>query len=71
MLKYDGPAPDGVDEETGAVRAEGVNSIDMRRGAKKAGGAIREGGAARAGGDSDDEVDAYLEGYEAPTADDA
>jgi hypothetical protein len=49
---------------------KGANSIDMRRAGK---GAIREGGAeARDGADGDsddDDMDAYLEGYEEPTAD--
>ena len=69
VLKYDGPPPEDVDEDTGAVQPKGLNSIDMRRGKT----AIREGGAeAREGGDSDDdEMDAYLEGYEEPTADES
>ena len=40
----------------------------MRRGRK---GAIREGNSERAGAEEEeDDMDAYLEGYEAPTADD-
>eukprot|EP00613_Pedinella_sp_CCMP2098_P046554 CAMPEP_0171842216 /NCGR_PEP_ID=MMETSP0992-20121227/15060_1 /TAXON_ID=483369 /ORGANISM="non described non described, Strain CCMP2098" /LENGTH=350 /DNA_ID=CAMNT_0012459415 /DNA_START=46 /DNA_END=1099 /DNA_ORIENTATION=- len=58
----------------GVVMPKGANSIDMRRPGK---GAIREGGAqAREEGDeddgypeSDDDVDAYLEGFEESTAD--
>jgi len=54
----------------GVVMPKGANSIDMRRAAK---GAIREGGAeARDGADGDsddDDMDAYLEGYEEPAAD--
>jgi len=66
VLKYDGPPPDDVDEDTGAVRPQGVNSIDMRRGK----GAIREGGNEKqAGEESDEEMDQYLEGYEEPTGD--
>jgi len=70
VLKYDGPAPDDADEETGLVLPKGANSIDMRRQTK---GAIREGGAQQAredADDDDDDIDAYLEGYEEPTADD-
>jgi hypothetical protein len=66
VLKFDGPPPDEVDEDTGAVNPKGLNAIDMRRAGK---GAIREGGMAASAAqeeDSDDDVDAYLEGYEEP-----
>lgn len=64
VLNYDGPPPEEVDEDTGMALSKGLNSIDMRR------GAIREGHNERAAqADSDDEVDAYLEGFEEPTAD--
>jgi len=55
VLNYDGPPPEEVDEDTG-VNMKGPNSIDMRK------NNIREGATERA--ESDDEVDAYLEGYE-------
>jgi hypothetical protein len=66
VLKYDGPNPDEVDEESGQVRPGGAMSTDLRN---KAGGsnAIREGGQERTG--SDDELDEFLEGYEAESND--
>mmetsp|Transcript_11525 Transcript_11525/g.13893 ORF Transcript_11525/g.13893 Transcript_11525/m.13893 type:complete len:260 (-) Transcript_11525:104-883(-) len=64
VLKYDGPAPDDADEESGMMRPGGPQSTDLRNK-----GAIREGGMEKSGTNSDDELDAYLEGYEEPTAD--
>jgi len=64
VLSYDGPPPDDVDEDTG-VNLKGPNSTDMRR------SAIREGASERQAAESDDEVDAYLEGFEEPTADES
>jgi len=46
------------------MRPGGPQSTDLRNK-----GAIREGGMEKSGTNSDDELDAYLEGYEEPTAD--
>lgn len=64
ILTYDGPPPNGADEDTGLVLPAGVNKIDMRRGGV---GSIREGHqeSERADkDDDDDDFDKYMEGFE-------